>query len=95
MNENEKYPFQQLKIYYLEKIKKYSPVFLPNGDFDDNDETYINKLDKSIIAFINNKNLEQKKYSISKNDNGSIENIFYKSEDKSNKNNIILEDSYY
>ena len=87
MNPNEKYPFQQLKIYYLEKIKKYAPCYLPNGDFDDNDNTYLNKLDKSIVAFINNKNFRENKYAISIDDK-----IFDKNDDKSNKN-IIFEES--
>lgn len=42
----------QLRIYYLQKIKKYSPCFLPNGNFDDTDDTYLNKLNKSTINFI-------------------------------------------
>ena len=42
----------QLRIYYLQKIKKYSPVYLKDGTFDDSDETYINKLNQSTINFI-------------------------------------------
>ena len=44
----------QLRIYYLEKIKKYSPCFLPDGSFDDSDDTYLNKLNKSTVNFIKN-----------------------------------------
>ena len=44
----------QLRIYYLQKIKKYSPVYLKDGTFDDCDETYINKLNQSTINFIKN-----------------------------------------
>ena len=44
----------QLRIYYLQKIKKYSPMYLKDGTFDDSDETYINKLNQSTINFINN-----------------------------------------
>lgn len=42
----------QLRIYYLQKIKKYSPCFLPDGSFDDSDDTYFNKLNKSTVNFI-------------------------------------------
>ena len=44
----------QLRIYYLQKIKKYSPMYLKDGTFDDCDETYINKLNQSTINFIKN-----------------------------------------
>ena len=44
----------QLRIYYLQKIKKYSPMYLKDGTFDDCDETYINKLNQSTINFIQN-----------------------------------------
>lgn len=49
--------FNLLKDYYLKKIKIYSPQFLPNGDLDNNEEIYINKLDKHAIRYINNNNL--------------------------------------
>ena len=93
MNEKEKYPFQQLKKYYLEKIKKYSPSYLPNGDFDDNDETYINKLDKSIISYINYNNVIDKKYIISNNEDSlnGYKKYINKINEKSNKNNIFEE----
>ena len=41
-----------LKIYYLQKIKKYSPCFLPDGSFDDTEDVYLNKLNKSTVNFI-------------------------------------------
>ena len=41
-----------LRIYYLQKIKKYSPCFLPDGNFDDTDDVYLNKLNKSTVNFI-------------------------------------------
>ena len=44
----------QLRIYYLQKIKKYSPCFLPDGSLDDSDDTYLNKLNKSTVNFIKN-----------------------------------------
>lgn len=42
----------QLRIYYLQKIKKYSPCFLPDGNVDDTDDVYLNKLNKSTVNFI-------------------------------------------
>ena len=42
----------QLRIYYLQKIKKYSPCFLPDGNFDDTDDVYLNKLNNSTVNFI-------------------------------------------
>lgn len=48
--------FNLLKDYYLKKIKIYSPEFLPNGDLDNNEEIYINKLDKHAIRYIRNNN---------------------------------------
>ena len=47
------YNCTQLRIYYLQKIKKYAPVYLSDGTFDDSDETYINKLNEHTINFIN------------------------------------------
>ena len=46
------YNCTQLRVYYLQKIKKYAPVFLPDGTFDDSDEAYINKLNQATINFI-------------------------------------------
>ena len=46
------YNCTQLRIYYLQKIKKYAPIYLSDGTFDDSDETYINKLNESTINFI-------------------------------------------
>lgn len=46
------YNCTQLRIYYLQKIKKYAPLYLSDGTFDDSDETYINKLNESTINFI-------------------------------------------
>ena len=46
------YNCTQLRVYYLQKIKKYAPVFLPDGTFDDSDEAYINKLNQATISFI-------------------------------------------
>lgn len=46
------YDCTQLRIYYLQKIKKYSPCFKEDGSFDDCDDTYINKLNNSTINFI-------------------------------------------
>ena len=58
------YPCHLLKKYYLEKIKKWSPCFLPNGDFDDNDDTYINKLDKAVVYLINSSKNDFKKINV-------------------------------
>ena len=44
----------QLRIYYLQKIKKYSPCYLPDGKFDESDDTYLNKLNKFTVNFIKN-----------------------------------------
>ena len=44
--------FSLLKTYYIQKIKKYSPVSQSNGTSYDNDEIYINKLNKSVINLI-------------------------------------------
>ena len=46
------YNCTQLRVYYLQKIKKYAPVFLPDGTFDDSDEAYINKLNQETVNFI-------------------------------------------
>ena len=46
------YNCTQLRIYFLQKIKKYAPIYLSDGTFDDSDETYINKLNESTINFI-------------------------------------------
>ena len=46
------YNCTQLRVYYLQKIKKYAPVILPDGTFDDCDETYINKLNQATVNFI-------------------------------------------
>ena len=55
--DNNGYPCNQLKIYFLEKIKKYSPSYFPDGSFDDNDDTYINKLNKAAINLINKRKI--------------------------------------
>ena len=44
--------FSLLKNYYIQKIKKYSPICSYNGISNDNDEIYINKLNKSVINLI-------------------------------------------
>ena len=44
--------FSLLKTYYIQKIKKYFPGLAYNGASNDNDEIYINKLDKSVINLI-------------------------------------------
>lgn len=44
----------QLRIYYLEKVKKYSPCFLEDGTFNDKDEVYLQKLKKPAAKFIMN-----------------------------------------
>ena len=46
------YNCTQLRVYYLQKIKKYAPVLLPDGTIDDSDEAYINKLNQATINFI-------------------------------------------
>ena len=49
-----RYDCAQLRTYYLLKIKKYSPCFLPDGRFDDSDDVYFKKLNKSTYNFIKN-----------------------------------------
>ena len=46
------YDCAKLRTYYLQKIKKYSPCFLHDGSFDDNDDVYFSKLNKSTYNFI-------------------------------------------
>ena len=64
-----------LRIYYLLKIKKYSPCFLPDGSLDYRDEVYFNKLNKSTANLIKRQkgilssNVVLKRYVIKKNDN--------------------------
>ena len=69
-NDNKGYPCKLLINYFLEKIKKYSPSFHPDGSFDDNDETYISKLTKPASNLINKRKTSNfdcigKKYKIS------------------------------
>ena len=58
-NDNKGYPCKMLINYFLEKIKKYSPSFQPDGSFDDNDETYISKLAKPAKNLINKRKIGQ------------------------------------
>ena len=46
--------FSLLKTYFIQTIKKYYPLSLSNGNSDDNEEVYINKLNKSVINLIKN-----------------------------------------
>jgi hypothetical protein len=48
------YDCTQLRTYYLQKIKKYSPCFLPDGNLDNSDDVYFKKLNKSTYNFIQN-----------------------------------------
>ena len=80
-NDNKGYPCKMLINYFLEKIKKYSPSFQPDGSFDDNDETYINKLSKPASNLINKRKMRnfgciRKRYKI----NSDEENINDKNE---------------
>lgn len=61
---NKGYQFNLLKIYYLYKIKKFAPCFLDDGTLDDNDDHYIEKLDKSVVGLIKMKNNERLSYKI-------------------------------
>lgn len=68
-NDNNGYPCKLLINYFLEKIKKYSPNFQPDGSFDDRDETYISKLAKPASNLINKRKMgrisfNQKNYKI-------------------------------
>ncbi len=73
------YNCTQLRVYYLQKIKKYAPVFLPDGTFDDSDEAYINKLNQETVNFIkrqkgvNSSNVKLK--SANKGKNCKLENV--------------------
>lgn len=95
-----------LRIYYLQKIKKYSPCFLPDGTFDDRDDTYLNKLNKSTVNFIkmqkdiNSSNIKlkstykKKNYKIfNETENDKIDSIFLV-ENKSENELKELESSY-
>lgn len=88
--ENNGYQCNLLKRYYLEKIKKYSPCFLPDGSFDDNDDTYINKLNQAAINLINKRKRNNisfmgKKFKISNGAKNEGNNL--KDEKISDKNN--------
>ena len=61
---NKGYQFNLLKIYYLYKIKKFAPCFLDDGTLDENDDHYIEKLDKSVVGLIKMKNNERLSYKI-------------------------------
>jgi hypothetical protein len=84
------YNCTQLRVYYLQKIKKYAPVLLPDGTIDDSDEAYINKLNQATINFIkrqkglNSSNVKLK--SANKGKNCKLENVSeYKEIIKENK----------
>ena len=68
----------QLRIYYLQKIKKYSPVFLSDGTLDESDDAYLNKLNEASINIIkkqkgiNSSNIKLK--SANKRKNFKLEN---------------------
>ena len=80
------YQFNLLKNYYLEKIKIYAPCYLKDGSFDNDDETYINKLSKGAINLINIGNVE-KLYNISKKCKNYKDAKKDSFDDKGNKNN--------
>ena len=86
----------QLRVYYLQKIKKYSPVFLPDGTFDDSDDAYLNKLNQASINIIkqqkgaNSSNVKLK--SAKKNKNFKPENEKeYKDIIKENKIQMLID----
>ena len=68
----------QLRIYYLQKIKKYSPAFLSDGTLDESDDAYLNKLNEASINIIkkqkgvNSSNIKLK--SANKRKNFKLEN---------------------
>ena len=85
----------QLRVYYLQKIKKYSPVFLPDGTFDDSDDAYLNKLNQASINIIkkqkgvNSSNVKLR--SAKKNKNFKLENEKeYKDIIKENKIQMLI-----
>ena len=87
----------ELKMYYLEKIKKYSPCYLPDGSFDDRDDTYLNKLNKSTVNFIKNQkgaissNVNFKSYNKKYKIYEDIDNIKIDLKDENNPMNVINE----
>ena len=97
--------FNELKNYFLEKIKIYAPCYLKDGSLDNNNETYINKLNNRAIYLIkkfNRKisNCMNKKYKIcneknnfnDENKNNNTDDNF--NENKINKRQLINFDSY-
>ena len=90
------YNCTQLRVYYLQKIKKYAPVLLPDGTIDDSDEAYINKLNQATINFIkrqkgvNSSNVKLK--SANKGKNCKLENDSeYKEIIRENKNRSLVD----
>ena len=90
------YNCTQLRIYYLQKIKKYAPVILSDGTFDDSDETYINKLNPNTISFIKRQkgvissNVKLKSANKRKNCKLENKNQEYKEIIKDNKINRLI-----
>ena len=95
----------QLRTYYLEKIKKFSPCYLSNGTLDESDDTYLDKLNKSVVNFIkrekgiNSSNIKLKstikikpqKIVINKENNKNLINYENKHQKNENINEIITE----
>ena len=95
----------QLRTYYLEKIKKFSPCYLFNGTLDESDDTYLDKLNKSVVNFIkrekgiNSSNIKLKstikikpqKIVINKENNKNLINYENKHQKNENINEIITE----
>ena len=94
----------QLRTYYLQKIKKYSPCFLIDGSFDDSDDVYFNKLNKSAANFIKNQKVssniklnsisKRKKFIVSGDDELILKDLNENNnlEDFSKNNEIINKD---
>ena len=95
----------QLRTYYLEKIKKFDPCYLSNGILDESDDTYLDKLNKSVVNFfkrekgINTSNIKLKstikikpqKIVINKENNKNLINYENKHQKNENINEIITE----
>lgn len=85
------YDCAQLRTYYLQKIKKYSPCFLHNGSFDQSDDVYFSKLNKSTYNFIKSqKEVNSSNVKLKSTNKKKLYKLIFDDED--NNNNIIFND---
>ena len=88
----EGHPFSLLKNYYIRKIKNYSPASPSNETSDENDEIYINKLDKSVINLIKSQKQQKGLYSLTVLKNRRIS--LSEQKEKEEVNNKIVQNLY-